>query len=224
MILQIRQHAILRLSSLELSAIEKINLARTHSVLKWFEEAINTLVTAPTTPALEEIHALGLETACRILWIRNQAIPPLSTTHSSQLTLGSLKCNKCYSSMFTRRIQCSKSDCPKNISPDEPNMIFLDKDTSTRIQYRTGNAAGTDFLGPYFTIDLSKLSCGDQNTHCPVKRMSYTCPSCKAVVAQDQFLLGPSVECSPHTRPSSLPLVEKVFRNEIEDLRMMNKD
>jgi hypothetical protein len=220
---QIRQHAILRLSSLELGAIEKINLARTHSVLKWFEEGIDMLVTAPTTPALEEIHALGLETACRILWIRDQAFQPPSTTNSSQLTLGSLKCNKCYSSMFTRRIQCF--NCPKYISPDEPNMIFVDKDTSTTIQYRTGDAAGTDFLGPYFTVELSRLSCGDQNhTHCPVNRKSYTCPSCKAVVAQDQFLLGPSVECSPHTRPSSLPLIEKVFRNEIEDLRMMDKD
>ncbi|KAJ3511036.1 hypothetical protein NLJ89_g4334 [Agrocybe chaxingu] len=66
---KIRTYAIHRLSTqAALLPMEKILLARAHKVAAWLDEGVTSLVNGVPTPELEDLTALGWETAARILW------------------------------------------------------------------------------------------------------------------------------------------------------------
>ena len=78
-----------------LSPIEKILLARAHSVGTWLDEAVNSLATCSPMPTLVDLATLGWETVARILWIRDN-FP--QNTLPGRFKREAIKCMHCSSS------------------------------------------------------------------------------------------------------------------------------
>ncbi|KAJ3536485.1 hypothetical protein NMY22_g6025 [Coprinellus aureogranulatus] len=64
--------AIEKLSAVEMTPIEKVRLGKAHGVPEWLRDGYASLVAAISLSSLEELEPLGLQTACRILWARDQ--------------------------------------------------------------------------------------------------------------------------------------------------------
>ncbi|KAJ3534856.1 hypothetical protein NMY22_g6738 [Coprinellus aureogranulatus] len=64
--------AIEKLSAMEMTPIEKVRLGKAHGVPEWLRDGYASLVAAIKFNSLEELEPLGLQTACRLLWARDQ--------------------------------------------------------------------------------------------------------------------------------------------------------
>ncbi|KAJ3534854.1 hypothetical protein NMY22_g6737 [Coprinellus aureogranulatus] len=64
--------AIAKLSGFDLSPVEKIKLGKAHGVATWLKEGYAALLGSLSDIALPELALLGWETACRILWVRDE--------------------------------------------------------------------------------------------------------------------------------------------------------
>jgi hypothetical protein len=209
---QIRNHAISKLSALELGSIEKIMLSRAHSVRKWFEEGAEDIVKAEGCPKMDDLLTLGLETGFRLLWIREQ------TAHTfPSLSLSSLKCNKCHSSMFTEKRACADASCNRVLLPDKLGCISVDRDAN--LQVRVQKLEGDSHLtgGVFLRVSLSNLSCGEKRSHCPVESKSYSCPSCGSTVSEGKFLLG------LRGSGGNGPTITDVFGDELTELGLIDE-
>ncbi|KAJ2926567.1 hypothetical protein H1R20_g10527, partial [Candolleomyces eurysporus] len=129
---EIRDHAINNLSKISLSPIEKVVLARAHKVAKWLKEGLTEIVTEDPIRPLEDLERLGLKTACRLLWIRDQTVPhKAAPVQGFNVTLGSLACPSGHV-MFPAARNCS--GCSRSISVDDPEAIYLYNSSSVQIQ------------------------------------------------------------------------------------------
>ena len=91
---QIRQYAIHMLSTtVTLSPIEKILLARAHRVGAWLNGAVTSLTVCNPMPTLEDLAPLGWDTVARILWIRDNCL--LISQHSRCFRRDAIKCAYC---------------------------------------------------------------------------------------------------------------------------------
>ncbi|TEB25778.1 hypothetical protein FA13DRAFT_1738102 [Coprinellus micaceus] len=81
--------AIEKLDTLLTTPLEKAQLCRAHSVLKWMKDGYSSLVECVPATSFESLQTLGLETACRILCARNDIL--LTTTKRDN----SLYCGNC---------------------------------------------------------------------------------------------------------------------------------
>jgi hypothetical protein len=160
---------------------------------------------APKCPPVEELLPLGADIGIRLLWTRDQnARRP--DAGILPLALSSLKCNTCYSTMFTEPMKCD--GCSRVITPHDLGAIFLDKDTPIQVKYLPPEEKKPTF----FTVRLQKLSCGRRDAHCPLLCRSFTCPSCRSSVHPEQFLIGAwgeEIVCSQ---------IQDVFRDQIAEL------
>ncbi|RXW11415.1 hypothetical protein EST38_g14441 [Candolleomyces aberdarensis] len=130
---KIRDHAINNLSKISLSPVEKVVLARAHEVAKWLKEGLSEIVTENPVQALDELETLGLKTACRLLWIRDQTASRKVNAQELTVTLGSLGCYSlnCQAAMFTSPRNCNH--CNRLILVDDPEAIYLYNSTSVQI-------------------------------------------------------------------------------------------
>ncbi|RXW18432.1 hypothetical protein EST38_g7424 [Candolleomyces aberdarensis] len=130
--MQIRDHAINNLSKMTLTPVEKVVLSRAHKVAKWLKEGLSEIVTENPVRALDELKALGLETACHLLWIRDQTVSRKANAQELTVTLGSLGCHSlnCQAAMF---ISGNCDNCNRQISIDDPEAIYLYNSTSVQI-------------------------------------------------------------------------------------------
>ncbi|KAJ3536486.1 hypothetical protein NMY22_g6022 [Coprinellus aureogranulatus] len=64
--------AIAKLSSFDLSPVEKVKLGKAHGVATWLKEGYAALLGSLSDIALPELALLGWEAACRILWVRDE--------------------------------------------------------------------------------------------------------------------------------------------------------
>jgi hypothetical protein len=74
--MQVRKLAIDKLSEMEISATEKIQLGREYRVAQWFSEGIHEIASVADISAypVEDLaQAVGWETAARLLWVRNRS-------------------------------------------------------------------------------------------------------------------------------------------------------
>ena len=83
-------------TTVTLSPIEKILLARAHRVGGWLDEALTNLATCNPVPSLEDLSTLGWETVARIFWIRD-SLPPKSP-NTLRFRRSAIKCASCSSS------------------------------------------------------------------------------------------------------------------------------
>lgn len=219
---KIRKCAISCLSTLDLGAVEMIMLARAHNVGKWFEEGARAITTAVPSLPLEDLLPLGADTVCRLLWVREQAPSAVRPTSGGiVLTLSSLKCYKCFSTMFNTDRHCHNKGCRLSLSPNAPKTIYLDKGTRIEVLYPPDTGGQSVY---YFSLpDIHDLSCGGPNTHCPLdKNTAYTCPACSTTLNRNQFLIGSS-QVEPNASNDNV-LLKDIFKDEIAGYRLAEEE
>jgi len=118
---KVRNYAIHRLSTdIALSPVEKILLARAHKVAAWLEEGVTNLASGDPSLTLEDLAALGWETAARILWINLK-----DTSNANAFRFGSdaIKCEYCLSSA-SLRFECHVHVINENAVPENRELTF----------------------------------------------------------------------------------------------------
>jgi hypothetical protein len=177
--MQIRKHAIETLSEMSLSSVEKINLARAHKVARWLEEGVHEIVIEhPLRPIEELVSQLGLEIACRLLWIQNQS----HGVSGQKLTvpLGLLRCPSCATEVFKCGRFCN--NCHRMISVDDRKALYLFPGTSITVKPR--GAVETDLV-----VSLQNLGCAGCSGHPIPIGTNSTCCSCNRVVYNTDYRL-----------------------------------
>jgi len=115
---KVRNYAIHRLSTdIALSPVEKILLARAHKVAGWLEEGVTNLASGDPSLTLEDVAALGWETAARILWIN---LKDTSNANVFRLESGAIKCEYCLSSASLEFERQAHEDT----MPENPELSF----------------------------------------------------------------------------------------------------
>ena len=118
-----REFAIDKISSLSLSPVEKVTLARDHKVAKWLKEGLNEIVTQEEILEPDELKSyLGLETAFRLVWIQNQSFRRPQVQSNPSITLGSLGCHNDHL-LYTSPTSCKS--CHQQISMDDPEAMYV---------------------------------------------------------------------------------------------------
>jgi hypothetical protein len=198
---QAREHAIDNLSKISLSPVEKVVLARAHKVAKWLREGLTEIVGENPIRPLDELKALGSETVCSLLWIREQAFQHKPKAIAFNVTLGSLGCASCYAPMFTSPRDCV--NCKQQILLDDADALRLN---SKYARIYDSGVLGTEKL--QLTISIRHLRC----KHCsfpPLLPQSYDCPSCGSRTGHADFRLLPS-----GSRPNHMA-IDREFKEEI---------
>ncbi|RXW14142.1 hypothetical protein EST38_g11711 [Candolleomyces aberdarensis] len=128
-----REHAIVKLSDLSLSPVEKVTLARAHKVAKWLKEGLNEIVTQEEALKPDELKAhLGLETAFRLMWIQIQSSKRPQVASNPRITLGSLGCCNGHP-VFTSPKTCMH--CTGVISIGDPEAMYVDLSCTGTYKY-----------------------------------------------------------------------------------------
>lgn len=137
---KVRKLAIDRLSEMDISATEKIQLGREYRVVQWFSEGIHEIASVGDIaiyPVEDLAQAVGWETAARLLWVRNRSsamsedvsvdLSRLTCVHSfckHPVDVGkSLSCTDGHSaslrSPHSKRVRLLASICRAALSPVE---------------------------------------------------------------------------------------------------------
>ena len=190
---QIRQYAIHWLSTnVTLSPIEKIFLARAHTVGAWLNEGVTGLATCDPMPTLEDLAVLGWETAARFFWMRCNFHPNSSSQYTLRFRRDAIKCPNCSSS--SSLIDDSYPNSCGHIASEDAELAF------------SGSASpisGTfDFLVP-----LRQMKCPICNANPFLTNAFCRLSSCRTVVYYNS-----------NVRVSTLnKLIEEMFGEEIKD-------
>ncbi|KAF5320067.1 hypothetical protein D9611_010341 [Ephemerocybe angulata] len=98
--------AIEKMSALELTNVEKINLGKAYGVPTWLEEGYAALVSGTSKPSFAEMQDLGSDTAFRIIWARDENYREATlaaATRSFTANKSDIFCNFCFRSGHGRR-------------------------------------------------------------------------------------------------------------------------
>ncbi|KAF6747565.1 hypothetical protein DFP72DRAFT_1174880 [Ephemerocybe angulata] len=108
--------AIERLSAMDLKAVEKINLGKSHGVPAWLKEGYTILVDDLSKASLKEMTVLGWETAFRILWARDEISRLREATPNAGgywVSSDSLLCGYCYRNWsYQHKVPNAQTRCP----------------------------------------------------------------------------------------------------------------
>jgi Zn finger protein HypA/HybF involved in hydrogenase expression len=153
---------------------------------------------------LDELKTLGLETACSVLWLREQAVSHKSKALGFNLTLGSLGCSECYEPVFTSPRNCM--ECNRQISVDDDEALSIYRNSVPLHRCAIPGRAKLEFI--VTSGSLRCRNCGDQ----PIPNQTYSCPSCGSGVSYANFRLLPSAS---HPKAHANTTVDQVFKDEI---------
>ncbi|TFK21329.1 hypothetical protein FA15DRAFT_645737 [Coprinopsis marcescibilis] len=188
--------------------LEKIQLARRHSVPNWLEEGITSLLEQSEPTPLDEFEeTVGLSTASRILAIRDAcgsgvlvgtSSPQLSV--SNRFRMDSMRCGNCASSavIFTKH---TCQHC---------------KTTLTAGSVLSFASAPAD-VSRQHTISLTEALCGSCN-RCPFppKGAAFACPTCSSSHYVSHSAIRVQTFSVFHARKR---LIDKYFGEEIKEHR-----
>ncbi|KAJ2912936.1 hypothetical protein MD484_g7494, partial [Candolleomyces efflorescens] len=200
-----RDLAIAELSSLLLTPLEKVTLAQAHKVAIWLKEGVNEMVEQEETLKPDELEAyIGLRTALRLMWIRDQ----LSKSSSSlQITLGSLSCPNGHA-VFKEPRTCHA--CSASILSDDEEAVYVAQGSSGTY---TNSPNGIELQ-----LSLHSLRC-NHCTKCPFYVPPFagtsTCPLCAASIPNTSFRLLTPAFPSSRLEKTRADLVEEMFQEQM---------
>ncbi|RXW11224.1 hypothetical protein EST38_g14631 [Candolleomyces aberdarensis] len=141
---KIRQHAIDKLSLMSLDALEKVVLARDHKVAKWLREGLNEIASENPMRSADDLESrLGLRTAFRVLWIRDQGLGQVE----EYITLRSVGCPHCSGTFLKEDHACCC--CGQKMGLDDRNAIWCKGGLSTSSDQGRPSKAVTSLDGSY---------------------------------------------------------------------------